>query len=105
MSGGSSTGERGFDFLLQLRDDIASHEIPIVVADPGTDRGRAIVAALGAVIDGKTVVTTARSSESAEEFYVAAIERLRRIEQGEGYQQGYPEHPRSPEIAARPVRR
>lgn len=50
MSGGKTTGEIGFDFLLQLRDDISSQEIPVVVADPGTERGRAIVRLLGARI-------------------------------------------------------
>lgn len=48
MSGGASTGERGFDFLLELRDTIAS--TGIVVDDPGTEHGRAVVRALGAEI-------------------------------------------------------
>jgi hypothetical protein len=48
MSGGSSTGVGAFDFLLELRDSIESFDVPIVVDDPGTDRGRAIVRALGA---------------------------------------------------------
>lgn len=50
MSGGSSSGEHAFDFLLELRDTIES--IGLVVDDPGTERGRATVRALGASIRG-----------------------------------------------------
>lgn len=47
-SGGKSTGERGFDFLLELRDTASS--MGLVVDDPGTEQGRAVVRALGASI-------------------------------------------------------
>jgi hypothetical protein len=56
MSGGSSTGERGFDFLLELRDEISSLEL--IVDDPGTEQGRAIVRALGAKVAGKNAGKT-----------------------------------------------
>lgn len=48
MSGGSSNGVRAFDFLLELRDEISAAGVE--VNDPGTERGRAVVTALGATI-------------------------------------------------------
>jgi hypothetical protein len=45
MSGGRCTGERGFDFLLDLRDEVI--RLGVTVPDPGTEQGRAVVAALG----------------------------------------------------------
>jgi hypothetical protein len=46
MSGGRSSGEHAFDFLLELRDTVVS--IGLSVDDPGTERGRATIRALGA---------------------------------------------------------
>ncbi|HEX3056649.1 MAG TPA: hypothetical protein VHP82_10965 [Gaiellaceae bacterium] len=48
MSGGPATGGRAFDFLLELRDEISSRGL--VVDDPGTEQGRAVVSAFGARI-------------------------------------------------------
>jgi hypothetical protein len=79
MSGGATTGERAFDFLLELRDGIFSFEIPIVVDDPGTERGRAIVRALGASFREEH----AAAIDDAQQFFLEAQERALRIEQGE----------------------
>lgn len=46
MSGGKP-GSGGHEYLRLLRDLVESNPIPIVVDDPGTDRGRAVVLALG----------------------------------------------------------
>ena len=48
MAGNRATGERGFDFLLELRDEIV--RLDVAVPDPGSARGRAVVRALGASI-------------------------------------------------------
>jgi hypothetical protein len=49
MSGGKSSGLHAFDFLLELRELIQRHGV--TVPDPGTEHGRAAVAALGARIE------------------------------------------------------
>jgi hypothetical protein len=48
MSGGRSKGHAAFDFLLELRDEISTRGI--VVDDPGSEQGRAIVQAFGATV-------------------------------------------------------
>jgi hypothetical protein len=52
MSGAVGTGERVNAWAEQLRDDVENSPIPIVVDDPGTEHGRALVLALGAEIQG-----------------------------------------------------
>jgi hypothetical protein len=47
MSGGKP-GSGGHEYLRLLRELVDENPAPIVVDDPGTERGRAIVRALGA---------------------------------------------------------
>lgn len=48
MSGGKTTGLQSFDFLLELRDEIAARGIVVDVDDTWTKHGIAVVEALGA---------------------------------------------------------
>lgn len=50
MSGGKTSGEHGHRYLFELRDLIENNPVPIVVDDPRTEHGRAVVRALGAHI-------------------------------------------------------
>jgi hypothetical protein len=50
MSGQVGTGEHAHAWALELREAVAT--LGISVRDPGTDRGRALVRALGARIRG-----------------------------------------------------
>lgn len=50
MSGGKTTGLHGHAYLLLLRQLVEDSDTPIVVPDPGTPHGRAVVAALGATV-------------------------------------------------------
>lgn len=49
MSGGKTSGAFGHAYLFELRQLV--QELDIVVPDPGSEHGRAVVAALGASIE------------------------------------------------------
>lgn len=50
MSGSKSTGEISTAWVLLLGELVDENPLPVVVADPGTDHGRALTLALGAQI-------------------------------------------------------
>jgi uncharacterized Zn finger protein len=50
MSGTRSTGERAFDFLLELRDEISSRELVVDVDERVPAHGLAVSEAFGATV-------------------------------------------------------
>lgn len=50
MSGSKSTGEISTAWVILLGELVDENPLPVVVADPGTDHGRALTLALGAQI-------------------------------------------------------
>jgi hypothetical protein len=92
MSGGKTTGVQGFDFLLELRDDIAvaqasGQTLVVETGEPLSDHGRRLMNTLGVPVVQKHKVATRRAhtprpagerrlANNADIVFVAGVEQL-----------------------------